>query len=243
MAAVVPEQLATPPLVQRQRGFSHRHPVMPGRHDQPPVHAERPARRPAGRSPRSGRSRRRTATPGESVHPAAPTATGARPIIALSPQDRRVHRHRVDPLLQMGHQRGHRTAQRQPGHRKRRWLAAAATAPAPRTSETARIIPATLVSGSMVGVGRPHAPTDTMAGLHRQGDVEAQLSMHPVAHRTSADPMPRPGRRRVSTPARAAPDRRGGTGVPPRLPVRRDASVSSALRQQRIVLERQALVT
>ena len=109
--AIVPVQLAAPPLVQVQRALPVRHGVMPG-----PTTTVAPVAarglRPAGRSPTSRRRRCRMPLPHRRSRPPTPNGADAGDH-AVESENRGVEGHRVDPLVQAGDQGGDRTAQRQ----------------------------------------------------------------------------------------------------------------------------------
>ena len=128
---------------------------------------------------RQRRHRRRTAAARSVSRTDGPHRPRWRAIIALSPKIG-VYTATASHLLQMRNQRGDRTAHRHTGYRDRVGLRFAAIAPRARTSETARIMPATLSSGSMFGIGRPRVAPDPVTGLHRQRHVEPQLVLDPA---------------------------------------------------------------
>src|SRR6476620_5902468 len=128
MASLMPEQLSSPPLVELLGGLAHRHPVVPCAHDEACLRRRRRFHGGVIDRGRDGGHRVRAQQLDGFGHRRSPP-TEMLGDHRVQPEDRRVHRDTVDVL----EVRSQRTKA--------------------RTSETTRIMPATLVSGSMFGYG------------------------------------------------------------------------------------------
>ncbi len=149
VAALMPVQLAAPSLVQRERGFAHGHLVMPRADDQPALRGRRRLDATGSRRPTSPARRRRSAAARWCPAPTAPTgpdgrrsSRSGRRSVCTPPRRRPVSRcdtsaatglpiDTPDTAIALAWGRSHRTTA--------------------RTSDTTRIMPATLASGSMLG--------------------------------------------------------------------------------------------